>query len=170
MSNVWPLDLENRLQADDHTSLRLWLRLLSTSIRIEDTIRQRLREGFGITLPRFDLMAQLEREPEGLTMGELSRRMMVTGGNVTTIVDQLTKEDLVQRLTLPEDRRSYRVTMTPAGRAAFAGMARAHEQWVKDLMAGLDEHQQHQLHHLLGVLKHGLVTPISTQGQTHDPD
>jgi DNA-binding MarR family transcriptional regulator len=170
MSEALPLDLENRLQADDHTSLRLWLRLLSTSIRIEDTIRQRLREGFGITLPRFDLMAQLEREPEGLTMGELSRRMMVTGGNVTTIVDQLTKEDLVQRVTLPEDRRSYRVTMTPVGRVAFAGMARAHEQWVKDLMAGLDEHQQHQLHHLLGVLKHGLVTPISTQGQTHDPD
>jgi DNA-binding MarR family transcriptional regulator len=170
MSEALPLDLENRLQADDHTSLRLWLRLLSTSIRIEDTIRQRLREGFGITLPRFDLMAQLEREPEGLTMGELSRRMMVTGGNVTTIVDQLTKEDLVQRVALPEDRRSYRVTMTPAGRAAFAGMARAHEQWVKDLMAGLDEHQQHQLHHLLGVLKHGLVTPTSTQGQTHDPD
>jgi DNA-binding MarR family transcriptional regulator len=170
MSNVLPLDLENRLQADDHTSLRLWLRLLSTSIRIEDTIRQRLREGFGITLPRFDLMAQLEREPEGLTMGELSRRMMVTGGNVTTIVDQLTKEDLVQRVTLTEDRRSYRVTMTPVGRAAFAGMARAHEQWVKDLMAGLDEHQQHQLHHLLGVLKHGLVTSTSTQGQTHDAD
>ena len=69
-------DMEQRAHADHHASLRLWLRLLSCTTRIEDTIRQRLREQFGITLPRFDLMAQLEREPEGLAMGEVSRRMM----------------------------------------------------------------------------------------------
>ena len=96
-SNV---DMEVRAHEDHHASLRLWLRLLSATTRIEDTIRQRLREQFGITLPRFDLMAQLEREPEGLSMGEVSRRMMVTGGNVTAIVDQLEKEALVQRLSL----------------------------------------------------------------------
>ena len=76
------VDMEVRAHEDHHASLRLWLRLLSCSTRIEDTIRQRLREQFGITLPRFDLMAQLEREPSGLTMGELSRRMMVTGGKI----------------------------------------------------------------------------------------
>jgi len=84
-------DMEVRAHADHHASLRLWLRLLSATTRIEDTVRQRLREQFDITLPRFDLMAQLEREREGLSMGELSRRMMVTGGNVTAIVDQLEK-------------------------------------------------------------------------------
>jgi hypothetical protein len=92
-------DMELRAHADHHDSLRLWLRLLSCTTRIEDTIRQRLREQFGLTLPRFDLMAQLEREPQGLTMSALSRRMLVTGGNVTAIVAQLESEQLVQRQT-----------------------------------------------------------------------
>jgi len=77
------VDMEVRVHEDHHASLRLWLRLLSCSTRIESTIRQQLREQFDTTLPRFDLMAQLEREPDGLSMGDLSRRMMVTGGNVT---------------------------------------------------------------------------------------
>ena len=130
-------DMEQRAHADHHASLRLWLRLLSCTTRVEDTIRQRLREQFGITLPRFDLMAQLEREPEGLAMGEVSRRMMVTGGNVTSIVDQLEREHLVQRLAVPGDRRSYRLTLTDAGRSTFATMAQAHEAWVRELLSPL---------------------------------
>lgn len=152
-----PIDMEVRAHADHHASLRLWLRMLSATTRIEDTIRQRLREQFGITLPRFDLMAQLEREREGLTMGELSRRMMVTGGNVTTIVDQLEKEQLVQRQNLPGDRRAFRVSLTPAGRKAFAAMARAHEGWVVELFSPLRERQQEQLQQLLGTLKSGQI-------------
>jgi DNA-binding MarR family transcriptional regulator len=148
-----PTDMEVRAHADHHASLRLWLRLLSATTRIEDTIRQRLREQFGITLPRFDLMAQLEREPEGLSMGELSRRMMVTGGNVTSIVDQLETEQLVQRQSPPGDRRAYRVRLTCEGRRAFARMAAAHESWVVELLSPLSERQQAQLHKLLGTLK-----------------
>jgi DNA-binding MarR family transcriptional regulator len=155
--NASMTDMEVRAHADHHASLRLWLRLLSASTRIEDTIRQRLREQFGITLPRFDLMAQLERETEGLSMGELSRRMMVTGGNVTAIVDQLEKEQLVQRQNLPADRRAFRVCLTPAGRDAFAAMAQAHEGWVVELLSPLGEAQQEQLHQLLGHLKSGLI-------------
>ena len=152
------VDMEVRAHADHHASLRLWLRLLSASTRIEDTIRQRLREQFGITLPRFDLMAQLEREPEGLSMSELSRRMMVTGGNVTSIVDQLEKEQLVVRQMQANDRRSYTVSLTPAGRAAFAAMAKAHEGWVVELLSSLTARQQQQLHSLLGTLKSGNAT------------
>ncbi len=146
-------DMEQRAHADHHASLRLWLRLLSCTTRIEDTIRQRLREQFGITLPRFDLMAQLEREPEGLAMGEVSRRMMVTGGNVTTIVDQLEREQLVQRLPVPGDRRSYRLSLTEAGRGTFATMAQAHEAWVRELLSPLSSKEQGQLATLLGNLK-----------------
>ena len=146
-------DMEQRAHADHHASLRLWLRLLSCTTRVEDTIRQRLREQFGITLPRFDLMAQLEREPEGLPMGEVSRRMMVTGGNVTTIVDQLEREQLVQRLAVPGDRRSYRLTLTEAGRSTFATMAQAHEAWVRELLSPLSAKEQGQLATLLGTLK-----------------
>lgn len=150
------VDLEVRAHADHHASLRLWLRLLSCTTLIEDRIRQRLREDFDTTLPRFDLMAQLERCPEGLTMGELSRRMMVTGGNITAIVDLLEKESLVQRVTPAHDRRSTRVLLTPAGRKAFNSMAQAHEQWVVDLFGGLTDKQQGQFHTLLGSLKTGI--------------
>jgi len=153
-------DMEVRAHADHHASLRLWLRLLSCTTRMEDTIRQRLREQFGITLPRFDLMAQLEREPQGLSMSELSRRMMVTGGNVTSIVDQLEKEQLVQRHTQIADRRSFTVRLTDAGRTAFAAMAQAHEGWVVALLSPLSESEQEQLHHLLGTLKSRNPTPL----------
>src|SRR5213595_3207151 len=97
-------DLASRLTQDHHQSLKLWLRMLACTVRIENEIRSRLRTTFGITLPRFDLMAQLERHPQGLRMGELSKRMMVTGGNVTGITDQLEREKLVLRVTDPADR------------------------------------------------------------------
>ncbi|MDB5917789.1 MAG: marR family protein, partial [Massilia sp.] len=104
------LDLASRLTQDHHQSLKLWLRMLSCTVRIENEIRGRLRTRFGITLPRFDLMAQLERHPQGLRMGELSKRMMVTGGNITGITDQLEQEKLVARVPDPKDRRAYSVT------------------------------------------------------------
>jgi DNA-binding MarR family transcriptional regulator len=102
-------------------------------VRVENTIRSRLRTTFDITLPRFDLMAQLERQPEGLRMGEISRRMMVTGGNVTGIVAQLEREELVARVIDPLDGRAFVVRLTPAGRTAFAEMAAVHEGWVAEL-------------------------------------
>ena len=149
-------DHEFRAHADQHASLRLWLRLLSCTNRVEDKIRQKLRESFGITLPRFDLMAQLERHPDGLTMGELSRRMMVTGGNITTIVDQLEKEKLVVRVVGVNDRRSFTVKLTQAGRDAFTDMAISHEAWVADMFEGLTVNQQADLHNLLGAMKKNL--------------
>ena len=156
MSTPTTQDHEFRAHADHHASLRLWLRLLSCTTLIEGRIRQNLRTQFDITLPRFDLMAQLERHAEGLTMGELSRRMMVSGGNVTAIVDQLENETLVQRKTASTDRRSYRVCLTAAGRKAFKTMAAEHEQWVIDLFSGLSEKQLAQLNTLLGHLKSGI--------------
>ena len=161
-SHPKPSDLELRAHEDHHASLRLWLRLLSCTTLIEDTIRSNLREDFGITLPRFDLMAQLERHPDGLSMGELSRRIMVTGGNITSIVDQLENEKLVIRLMSEADRRSYTVRLTLAGRQAFTRMAQAHEQWVVQLFVDLSERQQSQLHSLLGHLKTSIHQPHAT--------
>lgn len=146
-------DLELRARDDHHASLRLWLRLLSCTTLVEDHIRQKLRSQFDTSLSRFDLMAQLERHPEGLTMGELSRRMMVSGGNTTVIVDQLEKEHLVQRQIAATDRRSFRVLLTALGHDTFKRMAADHEQWVVQLFGGLSERQQAQLSHLLGHLK-----------------
>ncbi|WP_066732457.1 MarR family winged helix-turn-helix transcriptional regulator [Cupriavidus sp. D384] len=153
-----PVDLETSAGESDHEALRLWLRLLTCTTLIEGDIRSRLRQDFAVTLPRFDLMSQLDRHPEGLKMGELSRRMMVTGGNVTGITDQLQEEGLVTREALPTDRRAYLIRLTPAGREAFSHMARAHEMWVEQMFSGLAETDRRALFRLLGRLKSSLTT------------
>ena len=151
-----PLDLATRLTRDHHQSLKLWLRMLSCTVRIETEIRSRLRTTFDITLPRFDLMAQLERHPDGLRMGELSRRMMVTGGNVTGITDQLEQEGLVARVPDPSDRRAYSVRLTEVGRAAFAEMAAVHEGWIASLLGDLSAADKAQMIALLDKMKRQL--------------
>ena len=147
------MDMEARAHSEHPEALRLWLRLLTCTQLIETRIRAELRDGFEMTLPRFDLMAQLERAPDGLKMNELSRRMMVTGGNVTGITDQLVQEDLVERVQVPGDRRAYQVRLTPKGRTHFVVMAQAHEAWVVDAFDALTEREQETLHRLLGKVK-----------------
>ena len=151
-------DLESRVLADHHQALKLWLRLLACTTKVESVIRNRLRSEFGTTLPRFDLLAQLERHPEGLTMGELSQRLMVTGGNITGITDQLEGEGLVLRAAHPRDRRAYAVRLTPAGRRQFKRMAATHEKWIVLLFDGWSTEQKNQVQALLGTLKQHLVT------------
>jgi len=155
------MDREFIARRGDHSALRIWLRLLTCTQLIEKRVRAGLREDFGTTLPRFDLMAQLERHPEGLKMNELSRLLMVTGGNVTAIVDQLEKEGLVERGS-PVDRRAWLIQLTPAGKKSFAEMARAHEQWVVELLSGLSRREHDELLKLLAKLKShavGVTTP-----------
>ena len=159
------VDVESRASGDDHLSLRLWLRLLACTNLIEGCARSRLRADFDITLPRFDLMAQLQRNPAGLRMNEISRRMMVTGGNVTRIVDQLDHEGLVTRRSSPGDRRSYTVRLTSAGRRAFAAMAQQHEAWVVELFSVLSTKERLMLYGLLAKLKsHAAETVSGTDG------
>ena len=154
-----PADRETIARSDDHRALRIWLRMLTCTHLVEQRVRYRLRDRFGTTLPRFDLMAQLERYPDGLKMNALSRLMMVTGGNITSIVDQLVKEGLVERLAEPADRRAYRIRLTRAGERAFAVMAREHEQWVVELFGGLTRREHEDLLRLLAKLKaHAMET------------
>lgn len=154
-------DRESIARSDDHRALRIWLRLLTCTQMVEGEVRSRLRERFGTTLPRFDLMSQLERHRPGLKMSELSRLLMVTGGNVTAVVDQLAKEGLVERLAEPGDRRAHRVRLTRAGERAFAEMAREHEQWVVGLLHGLSRREHDELLRLLAKLKRHLVEVTS---------
>jgi DNA-binding MarR family transcriptional regulator len=147
------IGLEARMSAGDHQSLRLWLRLLSCSTDIETEIRKRLRSQFGMSLARFDYLAQLHRHPAGLRMNALSRFLMVTGGNVTALTDDLSRDGLVTREIEPEDRRSWRVALTAKGRKAFEKVASVHEAWVVELFGGLTEAERLQLHELLGRLR-----------------
>ena len=146
-------DLESRVVDDHHQALKLWLRLLACTTRVETQIRNRLRQDFATTLPRFDLLAQLERSPDGLSMGELSQRLMVTGGNITGITDQLEAEGLVVREAQASDRRSFSVKLTATGKRQFKKMAVTHEQWVIELLAGWSADEKAQVYELLAVLK-----------------
>ncbi|MCA0425498.1 MAG: MarR family transcriptional regulator [Proteobacteria bacterium] len=139
--------------ADRKPELRLWLRMLSCANLISADVRQRLRSSYGLTLPQFDLMAQLYREPEGLRLSDLSRRMMVSNGNLTGIVERLAEERLLTREAMPTDRRAFVVCLTETGRAEFAKVANAHEKWIKNLFAEMDEHTLASLTRDLGLLK-----------------
>lgn len=152
------MDLEARAHSEHPEALRLWLRLLTCTQLIEKQVRSGLREQFDTTLPRFDLMAQLERTETGMKMNELSRRMMVTGGNVTGITDQLVAEGLVERLEVAGDRRAFLVRLTPKGRRQFQDMAQQHEGWIVGAFAGLSEKEVGALHKLLGKVKSHVST------------
>ena len=106
-----------------------------------------------MTLPQFDLLAQLDKAPDGLSMGALSRRMMVTNGNVTGIADRLESVGMVRRARGRGDRRTQTVSLTPSGRDAFRRMAHAHEGWIAELFAGLDQSEVAALMEALGRAK-----------------
>ena len=147
------MDMEARGHSEHPEALRLWLRMLTCTQLVEKQVRSQLREQFDTTLPRFDLMAQLERHPDGLKMKELSHRLMVTGGNVTGITDQLVAEGVVERAGVEGDRRAYRVRLTARGRKVFGEMARQHEAWIVAAFESLSPREVESLHKLLGKVK-----------------
>ena len=156
--NTQPLPLDAETKAaerpvDHKAELKLWLRLLTCCNLIEAEIRRRLQARFAVTLPRFDLLAQLDKVPDGLTLGETSRRMMVSNANVTTLVERLVADGLISRRTDPRDRRTSYISLTPQGRTAFAAMARAHEGWIAELFHDLDGDDLATLMQLLGKTK-----------------
>ncbi len=161
------VDVAPRVAADEHVSLRLWLQLLACAALIERHVRERLRDRFDITLPRFDMMAQLDREPKGLKMSELSRRLMVTGGNVTGLTDQLVAEGLVMRRGIPGDRRAYNIRLTPKGKHQFDAMAVEHEAWIVDLLGELPREARDTLHESLGQLKEALTARLAAGSEPH---
>ena len=146
-------DHESWAGADDALHLRLCLRLLTCSTLVENSARSLMRSSFGSTLPRFDLMAHLAKAPRGMRMSDLSRRMMVTNGNITGIVDQLERDGMVERLKVDSDRRSSVIRLTPEGRQYHRRMSTVFKQRVRDLFGSMPEGSQQQLFELLGELK-----------------
>ncbi len=154
-------DHETRLVEDDHHSIKLWLRLLTCSNLIENQLRTAMREECDTTLPRFDFLAQLERAPDGLTMSELSKRTMVSGGNVSGIAQQLERDGLISRNSLPTDRRSFVVNLTARGRTEFSAMASSHEQLIMDMFSQLDASEVGALKSLLGKVKRTVAVRLA---------
>ncbi len=154
-AEVW-IDAETKVEEAPHdhrAELRLWLRLLTCTNLIEAEVRRRLREEYDFTLPRFDLLAQLDKAEDGLVLGEVSRRLMVSAGNVTALVERLLESGHITRAPSPTDRRVQIIRMTPEGRAAFARMAEDHGDWIGALFEGLDEAEMDTLMSALGKLK-----------------
>ena len=150
------LDSETKaveLPGDHGDELRLWLRLLTCTTLIEGEVRGRLRERFDVTLPRFDLMAQLDKAPDGMTLSDVSKRMMVSNGNVTGLVERLVESGHLDRRTSANDRRVQVIRLTKAGRAEFRKMAAEHETWIADIFAGLSPKDVRELMRLLAKTK-----------------
>jgi DNA-binding MarR family transcriptional regulator len=151
-----PLDAETKVAerpSDHKNELRLWLRLFTCKTLIEAEIRRRLRDSFDMTLPRFDLMAQLDKAPNGMKLGELSQRLMVSNGNITGLVDRLMAQGLLDRQAAPDDRRAQLVRLTVEGRRLFRSMAAAHGDWVAEAFADLAPGEIETLMRLLGKAK-----------------
>ena len=150
------LDAETKaVERPEHhrDELRLWLRLLTCTTMVEGEVRRRLRDAFDVTLPRFDLMAQLDRAPAGLTLSNISKRMMVSNGNVTGLVDRLVETGHLERRASADDRRAQLISLTDLGRAEFRVMATAHEGWIADLFADLSPTDVSELMRLLAKTK-----------------
>jgi DNA-binding MarR family transcriptional regulator len=151
-----PIDAETlaaERPGDHREELRLWLRLLTCTTMIEGEIRRRLRRDFDVTLPRFDLMAQLDKAADGMTLSDISKRMMVSNGNITGLVDRLVASGHVTRRASETDRRAQIIALSDLGRAEFRAMAEAHEDWVADMFAGLNRDGVERLMELLARTK-----------------
>ena len=151
------------IESGAHEALRLWLRLFTCSTMIASHVGSALKREFGSSLPRFDLLAQLDRAPEGLRMGELSRRTLTTDGNITWLVRALEAEGLVSRRVSPKDRRATVVKLTPAGRRQFNAMARAHERWIINMFSSLTAAERRTMLSLLGTVKQGFRPTRTTE-------
>src|SRR3546814_1255940 len=137
--------------------LRLWLRLLTCSLTIEKRVRRRLSDEFATTLPRFDVLAALDRRAAGMTMGELSKALLVSGGNLTALVRQLERQGHLQMERDPQDRRSWLVRITRSGRKHFKEMAAEHHHWIAGMFARMSADHCEQLYELLAELKESLA-------------
>ncbi|HMN74199.1 MAG TPA: MarR family transcriptional regulator [Rhodoblastus sp.] len=149
-------DRQDDVSSDIQLDLRTWLKLLTCTTLISAELRRQLREQFDFTLPRFDMLAQLDREPGGLVLTELSKRLMVSPGNVTPIMNRLLEEGYITRATSSLDRRVQIVCLTADGRKKFRRMAKKHGQWVNAMMGGLALEERRALSGLLDRLKSNL--------------
>ena len=147
----------------DRSSVRVWLRLWSCTLAIEKEVQRRFADR-DMTLPRFDILAALDRKPEGLPMGALSRALLVSNGNVTQLVQKLVRDGLVEISPLPSDRRSSIVRLTGKGQQRFHALAHNHHDWIDEMLAGLDYTQRERLYVALGVLKMSIARATRSEG------
>lgn len=120
-------------------SLKLWIELLRYSSKLEQIIDDKLRQNYGQNISRFDVLSQLVREHDtGLTVGELAGRLIASKGNITGLLDRMRKDDLINKQTKSDDKRSYMVQITEKGLNLFNEMAENNALWVEQALKSLD--------------------------------
>lgn len=132
------MDTGKNEQDTETERLRLWLRHMKMARLIENRLRRLFRDEFGTTVPRFDMLATLNRHPEGLIMSALSRELKVAASNTTGVVNALLREGLVEQCTVAGDRRASLVRLTPQGRAEFTRQSASLRKWIGTLLAPLE--------------------------------
>lgn len=152
-----PLLEKHEDAVSEPAAVRLWLRLLTCSLTIEKRVRRRLADEFETTLPRFDVLAALDRSPDGMTMGDLSQALLVSGGNLTALVRQLQRQGFLTMARDPLDRRSWLVSITDSGRTHFTQVAAEHHHWIAEVFAGMSADHSERLYELLAELKESLA-------------
>ena len=152
MKHVVPIAEKHDGKLGDRANVRVWLRLLSCTMAIEKEVQRRFAER-GMTLPRFDVLAALDRNREGMTMGALSKALLVSNGNVTQLTQKLKRDGLIEVTPLPSDRRTQIVRMTEEGKQQFHKLARAHNDWIDQMLGDLDFTQRERLYVALGTMK-----------------
>ncbi len=168
MSETAWIDAETKAVQDpgDHKAeLRLWLRLLTCTRLIENEVRRRLRRDFDFTLSRFDLLAQLDKAKDGMVLGEVSKRLMVSPGNVTSLVEGLIASGHISRAVSAFDGRVQLIKLTDSGRREFRLMAQDHGDWIADLFRGISKAESDALMKSLAVLKESVLSGV--EGRTH---
>lgn len=151
------IDSSKLTKSRSKQSLRLWLRLFSCQSMIEDAIRVRLRDDHGITLPQFDVLAELDNADQELTMSELSQHLVVSNGNITGVIDRLEREKFLKRVRSSEDRRVQHLRLTKSGKERFQSIAAEHEIWVAELFSALDRDEIDQMINTLKKTKESIL-------------
>lgn len=131
-----------------------WLHLLRIQHKVNRRETAHLAE-YNLTLPQFDVLAQLHRE-EGITQQTLADRLLVTKGNVCGLMDRMVEQGLVERRADPQDRRAYMLYLTPKGKALIQQILPAQNRLIDEQMGRLSPAKQKQLLDLLGELDRAL--------------
>ena len=128
-------------------ALRTWLRLTQIYQLLQQKLG-RVLESAGLTLPQFDVLANLGMT-EGITQQELADKLLVTKGNVVGLLDRMESAGLLERRADPKDRRANRIFLTRTGREALHQTLPAHLAVIRRAMSRLSASDHQALFRLL---------------------
>lgn len=147
---------------EEETSLRLWITLARSYLTVSRVVSARVLE-YGLTVPQFGILEALHHLGP-LSLGELAEKLLVTGGNVTYVMDRLEAQGLVERRRSKTDRRVVEAYLTPEGRALISAVFPRHAAFIRDVMKHMSREEQQDLRHLLRRLGKGIAERAAEDG------